>query len=89
MEPGIEDAAVLERANERLALLLTGDKDFGELVYRDKLLTAGGVILVRLAGLLAETKAEIVSAAIREHGAEFAQRFGVISPGRVRIRATV
>ena len=89
MEPGIEDTVVLERANERLALLLTGDKDFGELVFRDKLLTAGGVILIRLAGLIADTKARIVSAAIKEHETELGHRFSVITPGRVRIRTTI
>jgi predicted nuclease of predicted toxin-antitoxin system len=36
MEPSIEDDLVLERANERSALLVTADKDFGELVFRDK-----------------------------------------------------
>lgn len=89
MEPGIADEAVLERANEKPALLMTGDKDFGELVFRDKRLTAGGVILLRLAGLSAENKAEVVSAAVRTHQAEFPNQFSVVSPGRVRIRPTV
>ncbi len=89
MEPGIGDDEALERANERLALLLTGDKDFGELVFRDKRLTAGGVILIRLAGLMAGTKAEIVSTAIKEHEGKLAHRFSVVSPGRMRIRSTV
>ncbi len=34
MEPGIPDDVVLQRANEHQALLVTEDKDFGELVYR-------------------------------------------------------
>lgn len=89
MEPGIEDEVVLERANEKLALLVTGDKDFGELVFRDRRLATGGVILIRLAGLMAQTKAEIVSAAISKHEAELAGHFSVISPGRVRIRSTL
>lgn len=36
MEPGIPDDVVLERANEISAWLMTADKDFGELVFRDK-----------------------------------------------------
>ncbi len=32
--PGIPDDAVLDLANDADALLLTADKDFGELVYR-------------------------------------------------------
>lgn len=89
MEPSIPDDMVLERANEKSALLVTGDKDFGELVFRDKRLTVGGVILLRLAGLSAERKAEIVSDAFREHEAEFPNHFSVISPGRVRVRPTI
>lgn len=89
MEPGVTDDAVLERANESGALLLTADKDFGELVFRDGQLTAGGVVLIRLAGLSAEHKAQIVSAAFGERGGEFPQRFSVIAPGRIRIGSRV
>ena len=85
MEPGITDEAVLERANERTALLVTADKDFGELVFREGRLSSGGVVLIRLAGLSAERKAKIVSGAFHEWGAEFTRCFSVISPGRVRI----
>lgn len=33
-DPGISDENVLAAANEKNAMLLTADKDFGELVYR-------------------------------------------------------
>jgi predicted nuclease of predicted toxin-antitoxin system len=33
LEPGIVDDGVLERANAHEALLLTADKDFGELIF--------------------------------------------------------
>lgn len=36
MFPSISDEAVLDIANEQGMVLLTGDKDFGELVYRDR-----------------------------------------------------
>ena len=36
MEPGISDDAVLDLANQEGALLLTADKDFGELVFRQR-----------------------------------------------------
>jgi predicted nuclease of predicted toxin-antitoxin system len=87
MEPGITDVVVLERANEKVALLITADKDFGEIIFQEGRLAAGGVVLIRLAGLSAERKAEVVSPAFSEHGAEFQNSFSVISPGKVRIRA--
>ena len=86
MEPGIQDDVVLDRANQLTALLVTTDKDFGELVFRERRLSSGGVVLIRLAGLSAERKAETVSKAFEERGAEFTQAFTVISPGRIRIR---
>ena len=36
LHPGIDDARVLEMANSHGALLLTSDKDFGELVFRQR-----------------------------------------------------
>lgn len=36
INPSISDEIILERANEKNALLLTADKDFGELVFRQK-----------------------------------------------------
>jgi predicted nuclease of predicted toxin-antitoxin system len=83
-EPSITDDLVLERANKE-AHYLTADKDFGELVFREGRLSSGGVVLIRLAGLSADRKAEIVSDAFRERGAEFPQCFSVMSPGRVRV----
>jgi predicted nuclease of predicted toxin-antitoxin system len=84
MEPGIADNLVLERANSVAAILLTADKDFGELVFREGQLSSGGVVLIRLGGLSADLKAQAVSDAFREHASEFPNHFSVVSPGRVR-----
>jgi predicted nuclease of predicted toxin-antitoxin system len=85
MEPSIPDDIVLQRANEHEALLVTQDKDYGELVYRRGLVHLG-VILIRLAGLSAQTKAGIVSNVFAERSSEMPDAFSVISPGMVRIR---
>ena len=50
MDPGIDDKDVLYAANQQMALLITADKGFGELVFRQRLVSKG-VVLVRLAGL--------------------------------------
>lgn len=85
LSPSISDDEVLQQANDRNATLLTADKDFGELVYRLNRLMAG-VILLRLEGLLPESKALVVSQAIRAHETELTQAFSVITPGMIRIR---
>jgi predicted nuclease of predicted toxin-antitoxin system len=85
MEPGISDDAVLDLANREMALLLTADRDFGELVYRQGR-TTSGIVLVRLAGLSPTRKADLVSTALDQHWTELLYSFTVISPGTVRIR---
>ena len=85
MEPGIDDDEVLNRANERNSLLVTGDKDFGEMVYRQGLVH-NGVILVRLSALNPETKGQITASAIKGREFDLQNSFTVISPGAVRIR---
>ncbi len=87
LERGISDEAVLQRANEQESLLLTVDKDFGELTYRQKLIHHG-VVLIRLAGLSSQTKAEVVAQALQERGSEFVNAFTVISPAMIRVRVT-
>lgn len=86
MDPSISDNDVLNRANEQNALLVTADKDFGEMVFHQNLLAAGGVVLIRLAGLSPERKAEIVSRVFRDRSVELPKAFSVISPSGVRIR---
>ena len=85
MEPGISDESVLDATNSLGATLLTEDKDFGELAFRRSLVHRG-VLLVRLAGLHPEAKAEILISVIAEHEPELPGSFVVISPGMVRIR---
>jgi predicted nuclease of predicted toxin-antitoxin system len=85
LSPSISDDEVLDRANHGGAVLLTADKDFGELVFRQGRAHTG-VVLIRLAGLVPQTKAQTVCHAISEHGPEFVGSFSVISAGLVRIR---
>ncbi len=85
MSPSISDDEVLQIANNGTAPLITSDKDFGELVFRQHLVSHG-VILVRLSGLNPEQKAETVSSAITNHENELLGNFTVITPTRIRIR---
>ncbi len=41
ISPGISDDEVIRLANKKKAILLTSDKDFGELVFRMKRVTQG------------------------------------------------
>ena len=85
MSPGSPDDEVLEAGRRADAVLITADKGFGELVYLQRRLTAG-VVLIRLAGYPPEGKAEIVSGAMRDRGDEMAGAFSVITATSVRVR---
>lgn len=85
LAPSISDDEVLQQANDRQAILVTIDKDFGELVFRLNRVAAG-VVLLRLEGLTSATKTTIAVEAIRDHETEMIGAFSVISPGMIRIR---
>ena len=85
LAPSITDDEVLRTANDRSAVLVTADKDFGELVFRQGTIHSG-VVLLRLAGLANATKGEIVAEVCRFRATELIGAFTVISPGQVRIR---
>lgn len=85
MEPGIADDEVLNLANNEGAILLTSDKDFGELVFR-LCRIAAGVVLIRLFGLSPNDRAEIIANAINQHADELLGAFTVISSKSIRIR---
>ena len=88
MAPRISDEIILSKANETNSLLITADKDFGEMVFRQKHLTTG-VILIRLAGISPSKKGELILSAINQHSSEIKNSFTVIRPGHVRIRSMV
>lgn len=83
--PGIDDQSVLDKANSLGAVLITEDKDFGELVYRMKL-AHHGVILIRLSGLGQEEKKQYLVDVLTEYQSEFTDAFTVISEDKIRIR---
>lgn len=85
MQPGIPDDIVLDLANQEADVLLTADKDFGEMVFRQGRITSG-IFLVRLAGLSPARKARLVAAAVNQHSEELPGGFAVLTPGSFRIR---
>ena len=85
LAPGITDNEVLELCSSPDALLITADKDFGDLVYRDGRLHSG-VLLLRFAGLPTHLKAERVAWAVQEHRSEMVGGFSVLAPSTLRIR---
>lgn len=82
--PGSTDDQVLERAVHEQRVLITEDRDFGELVYARARLSAG-VILLRFQSRARSAKAATVIDAVTRLGTRLRNAFAVIEPGRVRI----
>jgi predicted nuclease of predicted toxin-antitoxin system len=86
--PSIDDHAVLELARNENRLLITSDKDFGELVYRNRLLHSG-ILLLRLSDLSTHTVVKVVPEFIQCHETELPHHYCVFAPGHVRIRPLI
>jgi predicted nuclease of predicted toxin-antitoxin system len=84
--PGSKDADILALAVREERIILTFDKDFGELAWRAGLPTSTGIVLFRLPMPAAAEVGTILAARISER-ADWAGHFTVIEPGRVRMRA--
>jgi len=82
--PGSADEEVLQRALNEHRVLITEDRDFGELVYA-RGLSSAGVILLRFHSRAAHAKAATVVEAISRLGSRLENSFSVVEPGRVRI----
>lgn len=83
--PGMSDPDVLRWAAREERILLTFDKDFGELAKGSALPPASGVVLLRTPmpkpGEVAQRLASLIAS--RD---DWAGHFSVIEPGRVRMR---
>jgi len=85
--PSIKDPDVLRFATSRNEILLTEDKDFGELVHLKRMAHAG-VILLRLNDMSAPDMIARVIMLLDHHGDGFADAFTTIDRIKVRIRKT-
>jgi predicted nuclease of predicted toxin-antitoxin system len=83
--PGMLDPDVLERAVSESRILVTFDKDFGELAYRSRLPASCGIVLFRLPPPSSPEAAARVAAVIAARD-DWTGRFAVVEAGRVRMR---
>lgn len=84
--PGISDVEVLSLAQAESRILLTFDKDFGELAFRLKLPATVGIILFRIktpsSGVVAEKVAKAI--ALRD---DWYGHFSVVEEDKIRMRS--
>ena len=83
--PGSSDSQVLQLAQKQGRVLLTFDKDFGELAVRAGFSMNSGVILFRLPMPSASDVGTMLASRIAERQ-DWEGHFSVVESGRVRMR---
>lgn len=84
LEPGTEDGAVIERAVGDRRVLLTEDKDFGQLLFASRRPSAG-VVFIRFPANARSSLATEVRAFVQANEAALPDSFSTLQPGRARI----
>ena len=82
--PGSSDPQVLAQAQAEDRILLTFDKDFGELAFRARLPATSGIILFRIAAPSADHVAKVAVATLKSRS-DWAGHFSVVEAHRLRM----
>ena len=79
------DIEILKIANKENRLVITMDKDFGELVYNSGI-SHSGVLLLRLENEKSAVKIKVLSEILTEFGEKLMNNFSVYHNNKLRIR---
>lgn len=83
--PQADDDAILDMARTEERIVVTNEKDFGDLVYRSGRVHSG-VLLLRLRDESSAGRVRMVAAVLREHAGRLSGAFVAASEGGVRVR---
>ena len=82
---GERDDTLLERAVAEQRVLLTLDKDFGELAWRSRLPAMCGIVLFRFAGRSPETDSNRMVQSLQSRS-DWPGHFSVVTETKIRMR---
>jgi predicted nuclease of predicted toxin-antitoxin system len=85
LDPSLEDTKILQLAALEDRLVVTMDKDFGELVYRSGMAHAG-ILLLRMEDADGASKLNVMRTIIENYGNEIDGCFAVYQQNKLRIR---
>jgi predicted nuclease of predicted toxin-antitoxin system len=80
----LRDTDLLRLANREKRILVTNDKDFGELVFRQRWVSAG-IILFRVRGQNTEDKLVLIKKLLHGYQSKLAKHFTVVTMNKIRI----
>ncbi len=81
---GISDDSVLNKAFSENRILITSDKDFGEMIFKNKN-RHSGIILLRLVDERPSKKILVLNSILKNHLADLIGNFVVVTENSVRI----
>ena len=81
---GDTDIEILEYAYKNNLILITNDKDFGELVFKNSMKHMG-IVLLRLSDQRKENKIDVLEKLLSSHGNDLEKGFLVVNENNVRI----
>lgn len=81
---GLEDKKIIEKANRDNYILITNDKDFGELIFRMKK-KHKGVILLRLGNERSRNKIAVLKRVLKSYPDKISNNFIIATEKTVRI----
>ncbi|OGD98218.1 hypothetical protein A3A49_00070 [Candidatus Curtissbacteria bacterium RIFCSPLOWO2_01_FULL_38_11b] len=84
-QPSTPDEEVLALANHQKRILITNDKDFGELVFKEAL-SSNGVILIRMPFSKTEDKVTELEKALKSKASKLPRLFTTIKVKRTRFK---
>jgi len=85
INPRLDDSEILRLAVSEKRLIITMDKDFGELVYKSKL-PHTGVLLLRLEDERSQIKIEVLEMILTNFSTKILNKFSVFNGNKLRIR---
>lgn len=84
--PSIKDEAVILFASTENRVIITFDRDYGELIFKHKLKFNSGIIYFRIQNFLPERPAEILLRFLLHNDLQFEGYFTVFDENRIRQR---
>ena len=83
--PSLEDFLILERSFRENRIIIAEDKDFGTLIFKEKL-KSKGLILFRLDDHSSKAKIKAIARVMSEYSDKLSGNFIVVSENKIRVR---
>ncbi len=84
---GMTDDEVLTKASDENWILITNDKDFGEMIFRERR-THHGIIFLRLDDERAANKIQVLEKLLENYAEKLPEQFVTVTETKVRIAGT-